>query len=312
MATLGLGGLALCVGQGLIGDDHLNHVVHHVLGGDGLLANQAHRGGELLLRQAVHHEHGALTHLHIIDVGLTDVDLDLHLGEVLGDLEKVRCAEAGGHGLAHIRQTGDDHTVHGGGDVAVGQVGLGAVEGGLGVLVAGLRRLEGHLLGLQVLVRQQLLGKQALGTLVLAAGIIHVGLGPVHAGLGVLQLGLPDGRIDLGNQLALLHDAVVVGVEGRDHTRHLGAHRHLHHRADSPGGVDALGDVAAVHLGLPPLHLVLGTGEDIGCAPCDQSDADSNNDPSVPFHEAALHMSRGRTGPAFNLRITMYRLPLLV
>ena len=47
----------------------------------------------------------------LADIGLVDLELDLHLRQILGDGEQLRCLQAGGHGLAGLDIADQHHAV---------------------------------------------------------------------------------------------------------------------------------------------------------------------------------------------------------
>ena len=77
------------------------------------------RAPELLLGVGVDREARHLAGRDPADVGLVDVGLDLHLGQVLGDGEQGRRLERGGHGLADVVLARHHHPVDGRGDPGV-------------------------------------------------------------------------------------------------------------------------------------------------------------------------------------------------
>ena len=77
--------------------------------------------------------------LDLADIGLVDAQVDLHLRQVLGDLEQHRRLEAGRHGLARLDRTQQDHAVHRRTDHRVVDIEFGIVDRGLALLHRGLR-----------------------------------------------------------------------------------------------------------------------------------------------------------------------------
>ena len=90
--------------------------------------------------------------LDAADVGLVDVGVDLHLGQVLRDREQRGGLQAGRDGLPHVHGARDDDAVDGGADDRVLEVELGLAQSRLvladlgdGRQELGLGDLEGRL-----------------------------------------------------------------------------------------------------------------------------------------------------------------------
>ncbi len=62
------------------------------------------------------------------DIGLVDLRLDLHMIEVLGDGEQLRCLEARRHGLPDLDRPVDDDAVERGADIGALEIDAGAVQ----------------------------------------------------------------------------------------------------------------------------------------------------------------------------------------
>ncbi len=65
-------------------------VGHDALDGLGRVANVADGGGEFAIRERIDAERRGLADLDLADIGFVDVDLQLHLPQVLGDREQHR------------------------------------------------------------------------------------------------------------------------------------------------------------------------------------------------------------------------------
>ncbi len=179
--------------------------------GGGGVAHLADLAVEAAVLEGIDPEVHALADVHGADVGLGDGELDLHLGEVVGDGEEGGGVEGGGDGLAGIHVADDHDAVDGGVDGGALEVHAGAFDGGLAHLDVG-----GGLLDLDVVLGELGLGDE-LG-LVELAGALEVeqregllGLGRRQVGIGSRKGALKRGRIDLGEDVARLHPGVKVG-----------------------------------------------------------------------------------------------------
>src|SRR5439155_24834898 len=126
---------------GIVDRDH-DGVGDDVLDDLGRLADLRHAAHERLAGEGVHREGRPILEPHAPDVGLVHADLDLHLGEVLGDREQHRRLQRGGHRLADVDLARDDHAVDRRADRRVLEVGRRLGETGLLLVDLGARGLQ--------------------------------------------------------------------------------------------------------------------------------------------------------------------------
>src|SRR5213075_2925158 len=106
--------------DGFVGDD--------ILFVGGRVAHLQDLAAEGLLRKCVHSELYVLTGLDPADVGLGDAGLDAHPGQIIGNEEQRRGAEAGGDRLTHVDVSGDDNAADGRINGATGQIDSGSFQ----------------------------------------------------------------------------------------------------------------------------------------------------------------------------------------
>ena len=109
----------------------------------------------------------------------------------------------------------------------------------------------------------ELLAQQLLVALVLALGGVELRLGALDAGEPLLHRLLQQHRIDAGEELALLHLVVEVGMDGRDLTGHLGPDLDRGDGAQGAGGRHRRLDVAALHRGEAVRRLLVVVGASV-------------------------------------------------
>src|SRR5690606_229079 len=198
---------------------------------------------------------------HLADVGFVDGQFDLHLRQVFGDGEQFRRLQAGGHGLARLDRTGQDHAVHRRTDDGAVEVdprrlgrrrlladlGLRGVDLRLGLVARGAGQVD-------VAPGHQLRGAQFGLALVVELGVAQAGLGLAQLRLGtgdlgvaLLDLRLVGARVDAGDHLALLDLVVEVHQDLGDLAGDLAADGDRGNRAQGTGGRDRDADVAALH-----------------------------------------------------------------
>jgi hypothetical protein len=178
---------------------------------------------ERLIGVGVDGEHHGLAHLHLPDVGLVDVGLHLHLGQVLGDGEQRGRRERGGDRLADVVLAGHHLAVDRRVDLGVAEVGLRLLQGRLGLGEPGERAVIGRLGGVEVGLRDQAGVGQPLLAVVGDLGVGHLDLRLGDVGLALVHRLLERRGIELGEELPLLHLAVEVGVELGDDAGDLAA-----------------------------------------------------------------------------------------
>ena len=183
-------------------------------------------------------EVGALAFDHASDVGFTDVGVDLHFSQVLGDDEESRRLKRGGDGLADIHVAGHHDAVYGRIDGGIAQIQLGRSQCGFRLVQLGLRHLDVGLgitvIGLskvEIGLRHEGLGTQYGHAIAFSLplsrhvlGLGQVPFGAFHGGAGLAHSRLKRILVDLRQNLSLCHDGIEIRKELDDFTRHLAAH----------------------------------------------------------------------------------------
>ena len=155
----------------------------------------------------------------------------------------------------HRRGAGGDHVAHGdfGARHAAGhrrfnarvaQVQLGVVQGGLRALQVGGGFARGVLLFLEVAAGDGVVRQQALAAGQFRGGVRRAGLGGRQGGGGAVHFGRVRARVDGEEHVALLDDAAVLEVHGRQGAGHQRAD------VDAVDGFQAAGIALPVHDGL--------------------------------------------------------------
>ena len=286
-------------------DDH--RVGDDVLGDGGVQAHLRDLAAELLVGIGVDVEARHLADLDLPDVRLVDVGLHLHLGQVLGDGEQGRRREGGGDRLADVVLAGHHLAVDRRVDLGVAQVGLRLVQGRLRQRERGARAVVGRLGGVEVGLRDQPGVGQPLLAAVgdLVVGHVHLGLG--HVGLLLLHLLEERRRVELGQELPLLHLAVEVGVELGNDAGDLAADLHRDDGGDRARGAHRHGDVAAVDrlgaVGLAAVALAAPQEKQPDQHRHDQHDGDRQPAPLLVVVLQWIHVRLEREEPAEVSRI---------
>jgi len=204
-------------------------------------------------------------------------------GLKLGDRHQpVRIGRA--NDVARVHQAQPDSTADRRGDAAVGQLELGHVDLSLVELDDAFVLVRQRLLGIELLLRDRILGPQPAVPLHIEPGVLEERLVAHHLSLGLGQLHLEGPRVDLGQQLAALDElalpeqdlhqlAVDAALDGDGVERRDGAEavevdgdvplsrRHRHHRHAARGGRRG---PSRARLGLAQLHHehVRGNGQE--------------------------------------------------
>ena len=147
--------------------------------------------------------------------------------------------------LAQIHLARDDDAVHGGGDFAVAEIGLGALERRLldGDRGFGLRQFGDGLI--QVQLRGGFQRDENFLSLQILALERDISLRAGQLALGLAQGGFIDGRVNFRNELAFFHRRVEVGIQRCDFSGNLAADVHADHGAERAARRNMLYDVAA-------------------------------------------------------------------
>ena len=193
----------------------------------GRVADLHHGAAEGLSGIGVHRERGFLVHLNAADVGLVDVRLHVHLGEVLRDAEQLRRRVRRLHRLTHVHVPRDHHAVDRRSDPGVIQIQLGVLQVRIGRGDLGRRgdflgfrhlplRLDRFEIGLRGfhlrLGRFQARHSLVVDCLGAVASVLRAHACREHLGLKIL---FPLGVVDLGlrpNHGRLLVGDVQLGV----------------------------------------------------------------------------------------------------
>ena len=221
-------------------DDEHRRVGDDVGRGRGAVGHARHVGGVITPGPGIDRERRRLPVVHAADVGFVDIDLELHLPQVFGDLEERGHLQRRRHRLAGLDRALQHDAVDGGTNRGLRQVGAIGVERRTrlghrrrGTLPAGLGAGERGLAGVHLGLRRHLAGRQREHL----AQAVERRRGLLHRGVGLRQLrfrrhqrrlGAADSilqlrRVELGQYLALLDARVVVDEHGVDQARQLRA-----------------------------------------------------------------------------------------
>ena len=234
-----------------------------------------HRPDELVGRVRIDVECDALSRPDPSDIGLVNVGVHLHLGEVCGDDEERRRLQARRDGLPHIDAALYDDPVDGRLDDRVIQIHLVLVDGCLrlahGCLRLGDRRLlrcqrclcaiDRYLGSVEVALRNQVAGGQLFGAGVLLLRVDELDLGPLEvalrfgevrlrlhqAGTRRLKLRIEERGVELRDHLSFVHDRVEVGAQIRDVARDLTTDLHRRDGLQRAGRADRIDDLPTRH-----------------------------------------------------------------
>jgi hypothetical protein len=231
-------------------DDHV--IGDDVLDADGGIPHLCDSPFEELFGIGVHAEVRLLAFGHAADIGLADVGVDLHLGQVLGDDEQSRRLETGGDRLADIHVARHDNAVHRRIDCRIAEIQFGRGQGcpgliqlrlhhfdiGIGIAVIGLGEIE---IGLSDKCLPPERGHAVALALALCRhvfGFRQVSCSTFHGSPGLAHSGLERLLVDLGQDLSLRDDRVEIRKELRDLSRDLAADLDGNHGIHGAGGCD--------------------------------------------------------------------------
>ena len=220
-----------------VGDD--------VLDGDGRVANGGDASAELAVGEGVDGEVDGLADRDVANVGFGDGADDLHFGEIVGDGEEDGGVEGGGDGLADVDLAGEDDAVDRRVDGAAGEIDFGVFDrGGAGLdLRVGLGELREGLIEVGLGNEAVLLKRGGPFGVELDEAVVGFGVG--EFGFGRAEAGLVGGGVDVGDDVAVFHDGVIVDQDLIDDAGDLAADFDGDNRLQRAGGSDGLGDVGA-------------------------------------------------------------------
>jgi hypothetical protein len=207
--------------------------------------------GHLLARVGVEKDAGFLVEMHLGDVDLVQVDLQeqlVHLGDRELGLAVDRGRDPGGHDLAGLDVSPDDHAVDRRRDVAVVEAVLRGLELDAGALDADLREFHlaaGHVvLGL----RHAAAGQRLLLALALHLGVLLFELGPFERDPGQGDVPTVLGVDDGVEQVAGLNALALVDEDLADLAAHLALDVHVEAGGDLARLADFVHEDAAFDL----------------------------------------------------------------
>ena len=231
------------------------------------------------------------------DIGLIHGRVDIHLlTHVGGDDEQTGCLKLGSECLSRVDQSIDYQTVHRRGDVGIGQIRLGILETGLGLVDRRMSDCQLGFQGFQVgndLVQFgigdeiRVLFSQLIRTLLFVLRLTQQCLDSFDLGLASSQRCFLTGhsreveaRVHLGHQLALFHLRVEVDVQFDDRPGNEGPDFDAKNRLHVPRRIDHGDDVAFFHIREPKMDLVslLDKSSDTGIGKIDNRSQDPDDD----------------------------------
>ena len=207
-----------------IGKTHHCHVGHHIGHVLRRLAHLTHLTLKRLSREGIDRESRLVARADAPDVGLINAGIHLHVLQILRNHKKLRCLQAGGHGLAFFNGALDDDAIDRRGNpgarqvdarlrqrgLALRHVGLGTLDLGFGHAELRLRQLQrlgrgvdqgarlvGFALGNELLLDQTELALQ----ITLRFHQVHLSprnTGPTGGRVGLRRQHVGTGRVHIG------------------------------------------------------------------------------------------------------------------
>ena len=180
------------------------------------------------------------------DVGFGKTRVDLHLLQILGDLEERRRLEARRDRLAHVDFARHDDTRDRRADRGVLEVGAISIDLRRRELLLRDGALQLLLGGIEILFRDVALPLERNDPGEVGAGEIESRHRRRLRSLGLMQCGPVGAIVEIRQHFADANARIEVHLEGSHRSRHLRTDVDEGHRIEGPVGRDGHGDVAAL------------------------------------------------------------------
>ena len=222
------------------------------------------------------------------DICFVDVGNDTHVGQVFGDGEKGRCLETGSHGLSFFHFLAQHDTVDGRGDSGIADIGFGLLHAFFRSVVS-FQSLAVVQIGHFVIVpAHESLFVQRFIAFVIGRLVVQFAFGTRQIGPGTVQFTVEGRFVQFRDDLAFLHEAVIVHIYVADDAGDLCTDFYLRYRFDGSCGGYAVTDGIRLYVGHFKLHghTLLGPC-DYGNDCCDGHNG-NRDDNFLFFHMASV------------------------